>query len=69
MTNFTFSDLQELNENEKKLSKLLHIDHDNEPSKQKEMPSETSINNILAYSKSLSVRKSDNLGFIENLLN
>lgn len=66
MANFTFFDFQELTNNEENLSKLLHL----ETNKIDEtMPSESSINNILAYSKALSVRKSDNLGHIENVLN
>ncbi len=67
MTNFTYFDFQDLTEDEKKLSKLLHSN--NQLKKDNVMPSKTSVNNILAYSKTLSVRKSDHLGFIENLLN
>ena len=66
MTNFTNSDFQDLTENEKNLSKLLHS---NDKKEETVMPSKTAVNNILAYSKSLSIRKSDNLGFIENVLN
>lgn len=66
MPNFTFFDFQELTNDEKKLSKLLH---EEESEKTEKMPSESSINNILNYSKALSVRKSDTMGYIENLLN
>lgn len=57
-------DFLELTENENKLSKQLHL-----PKREENMPSDTSIDNILAYSKALSIRKSENLGFIENVLN
>lgn len=67
MTNFTNSDFQDLTDNEKNLSKLLHSD--NQQKKDAVMPSKSSINNILAYSKALSVKKSQSVGFIENLLN
>ena len=67
MINFTHSDFQNLTENEKTLSELLHSE--NQQKKENVMPSKTSVNNILAYSKALSVRKSENVGFIENLLN
>lgn len=66
MANFTFFDFQELTNNEKDLSKILH----NEDSEKPEiMPSKSSINNILNFSKALSVRKSETLGYIENNLN
>lgn len=32
-------------------------------------PSQSSINNILSYSKAISVRRSEEMGFIENILN
>lgn len=64
MANFTHSDFQKLNDNEKQLSKLLQIRN-----KEDNMPSKTSINNILNFSKATSVRKSETLGFIENNLN
>ena len=66
MNNFTFSDYHKLNKDEKALTKLLHTEPEKESSK---MPSKTSVNNILAYSKALSVRKSTNIGFVENVLN
>ena len=66
MNDFTFFDYQELTENEKSLSKILHLSEEKEIQK---MPSEESINNILAYSKALSIRRSEELGFIENVLN
>jgi len=67
MNEFTFSDFQELTENEKSLSKLLLLE--NNKKEKQDMPSEKTINNILAYSKALSVRKSDDFGYIENILN
>ena len=66
MNDFTFFDFKKLTENEKTLSKLLLLDNEKESTK---VPNQQSINNILAYSKAISVRKSDQLGFIENILN
>jgi len=66
MTNFTNSDFQKLTENEKHLSELLHSTDKKEETV---MPSETSVTNILAYSKALSVRKTEQLGFVEHVLN
>lgn len=63
MNHFTFFDFQELNKEEKALNKLLK-------EKDKEAkPSVTSLNNVLNYSKALSIRKSEQLGEIEQLLN
>ncbi len=66
MNNFTFSDYHKLKKDEKALTKLLQTEPEKESSK---MPSKKSVNNILAYSKALSVRQSSNLGFVENVLN
>lgn len=63
---FSNSDYKKLNQDEKSLSKLLSED------KQQEgvfKPSKRSIQSILAYSKALSIRKSQQISFIENLLN
>lgn len=68
MNDFTFSDYHKLNKDERALTKLLHTETEIEKESSK-MPSERSVNNILAYSKALSVRKSENLGFVENVLN
>ncbi len=65
MQKFTHSDLLEINEQEKDLKVLL-----NQPKEDKMYtPKKETINNILNYSKALSVRKSKNLDFIEMVLN
>lgn len=71
MINFTFFDYQELTENEKELNRLIDSSTDeNRLNENRDiMPSAKAVNNILAYSKALSIRKSDNLGFVENVLN
>lgn len=69
MDNSTLSNFeyQKLNKAEESLQKILQ----DSPKKPEEMngPSDLAISNILAYSKALSVRKSDHVDFIENLLN
>jgi len=66
MNDSTFFDQQHLNElkkQEKALNDLLK----NKANNQK--PKKESVNNILAYSKAVSVRHTDQLGYIEQLLN
>ncbi|MFT6165801.1 MAG: hypothetical protein ACJASF_000484 [Vicingaceae bacterium] len=65
MAIFTHFDFQELTENENNLNRELHQEHN----KVQQSPNNSSIQNILAFSKALSIRKSDNLGFVENVLN
>ena len=65
MKHFTPSEFQKLTEDEKKLNQLLLNKKETELLK----PKEQSVENILAYSKALSVRKSETLGFVENVLN
>ena len=65
MMNFTFFDYQNLSKDEKALNNLLHTEENTEL----KMPSSTSVTNILAYSKALSVRKSETIGFLEHVLN
>lgn len=65
MAIFTYFDFQELTENENNLNRELHQEH----KKVQQSPNNSSIQYILAFSKALSVRKSDNLGYIENVLN
>ncbi len=65
MQNFTHFDLLELTEKEAEFKALIS-------KKKREMmysPKKETINNILNYSKALSVRKSDNIDFIEMVLN
>ena len=65
MAIFTHFDFQELTENENNLNRELQSNK-----KEKNVqPNHQSIQNILAFSKALSIRKSDNLGYIENVLN
>tara|TARA_B110000046_G_scaffold134272_1_gene140567 strand:+ start:5118 stop:5315 length:198 start_codon:yes stop_codon:yes gene_type:complete len=65
MAIFTHFDFQELTDNENNLNHQLN------PKKKEVQHSliTISVQNILAFSKALSIRKSDNLGYIENVLN
>ncbi len=65
MAIFTHFDFQELTENENNLNRQLQTEN----KKVQQSPNNSSIQNILAFSKALSVRKSDNFGYIENVLN
>ena len=65
MKHFTAFNFKKLTEEEKALNELLQLKKE----KESQMPSQQSVDNILAYSKSLSVRKSKHLGFLENVLN
>ncbi|MEQ8623816.1 MAG: hypothetical protein RJQ00_08400 [Vicingaceae bacterium] len=65
MKHFTVFNFKKLTEEEKALNELLQLKKE----KESQMPSQQSVDNILAYSKSLSVRKSKHLGFLENVLN
>ena len=65
MPKFTHFDLLELSEQEQELKLLL-------TEKKEEIkfsPKKQTINNILNYSKALSVRKSTNIDYIEMVLN
>ena len=66
MHDFTFSDYHKLSKDEKALNNLLHSEEDKALPK---MPTEAAVKSILAYSKALSVRKSETIGFVENVLN
>jgi len=63
----SFSDYQKYQKAEDALHRLLN----NDPNAEKAMncPPKQAVDNILAYSKALSIRKSDSIDFIENLLN
>ena len=63
----SFSDYQKFQKAEDALHRLLK--HETNEDKAMEAPGSQSVNNILAYSKALSIRKSENIDFIENLLN
>ena len=65
MQKFTHSDLLEITEQEQKLKLLLN------QTKEEKMftPKKETVDNILSYSKALSIRKSENLEYIEMILN
>jgi len=65
MQKFTHSDLLEINEQEQELKLLLN------QKKEDKMysPKKQTVDNILNYSKALSIRKSENLEYIEMILN
>ena len=63
MTKFTHFNLLELSEQEHELKLLLSEE------KEKFAPKKQTIDNILNYSKALSVRKSTNIDYIEMVLN
>lgn len=65
MQKFTHFDLQEITEKEKELKMLLNLTQE----KMDYTPKKVTINNILSYSKALSIRKSKKLDFIELVLN
>ncbi|MDF1672877.1 MAG: hypothetical protein P1U41_05205 [Vicingaceae bacterium] len=65
MQNFTHFDLQEITKKEKELKMLLNLTKE----KMYYTPKKETINNILNYSKALSIRKSKQLDFIELILN
>jgi len=63
---FSNSDFKKLHQDEESLNRSLR---DEKKGKGVKKPSKESIKNILAYSKALSVRKSNQVDFIENILN
>lgn len=65
MQKFTHFDLLEITEHEQELKLLLN------QQKEEKMyaPKKETIDNILNYSKALSIRKSEHLDFIEIILN
>ena len=65
MQKFTHSDLLEITEQEQELKLLLN------QKKEEKMytPKKETVDNILNYSKALSIRKSKNLEYIEMILN
>jgi len=65
MTTFTHFDLQQITKNESEVKSLLEMEN----KKQMYSPKQKTIDNILNYSKALSVRKSENIEFIEIVLN
>ena len=65
MPKFTHFDLLEITEKEAAFKLLL----ENKEEKKMYTPKKETINNILNYSKALSIRKSKNIAFIEMVLN
>jgi peptidase E len=66
MRNSTLKDLSDFASKEKKMLDDLHLQIENVSSN---TPSDYTLNNILNYSKVLSVRKSENIKHIKMLLN
>jgi len=65
MQKFTHFDFIEISEQEKDIRKLFGEEKENKI----RFPKKETIDNILNYSKALSIRKSENLEYIEMLLN
>jgi hypothetical protein len=63
----SFSDYQKFQKAEDELHRLLHLETND--SKAMKGPKAQAVDNILAYSRALSIRKSSTIDFIENLLN
>ena len=63
----SFSDYQKFQKAEEALHRLLSPESNQ--AKAMNGPKAQSVDNILAYSKALSIRKSKTVDFIENLLN
>lgn len=70
MDNFTFDELADFSRREKQyLQDTFNFEQMAQTEEALYKPSAESVNNILAYSKALSVRKSKNLHRIEVVLN
>ncbi len=65
MQKFTHSDLLEITEQENEIKAFLNL----KKMTRSTSPKKETIDNLLNYSKALSVRKSENLDFIELVLN
>lgn len=65
MQKFTHFNLQEITAKENELKRLLNLTEE----KMDYTPKKETIDNILNYSKALSIRKSKHLDFIELVLN
>lgn len=66
MQTFTHLEFLELEQNEKSFKESLDKMEDND---ERYSPKKQTINNILNYSKSLSIKKSKHVDFIEMILN
>lgn len=69
MNDFTLSnsEYKKLHQAEESLHRILNGEEQSKAGMKS--PKNQAVNNILAYSKALSIRQSIELGFIENLLN
>ena len=65
MQKFTHSDLLEITEQENELKSFLNL----KTEYRIQSPKKETVDNILNYSKALSIRESENLDFIELILN
>ncbi|MBI2282015.1 MAG: hypothetical protein HYU68_15170 [Bacteroidetes bacterium] len=66
MQTFTHLEFLELEQNEKSLKESLNKMEEND---EKYSPKKQTISNILNYSKSLSIKKSNHVDYIEMILN
>lgn len=66
MQTFTHSEFLELEQNEKSFKESLNNMEENN---EKYSPKKQTINNILNYSKALSIKKSKHVDYIEMILN
>lgn len=65
MNNFTFSDFEKLSKEEERLQRLLKKQKEGEM----KSPTASAISTILNYSKALSIKKSKEVDYIEQILN
>lgn len=65
MNNFTFSDFEKLSKEEERLQRLLNKQKEGEM----QSPTASTISTILNYSKALSIKKSKEVDYIEQILN
>lgn len=65
MNDFTFSDFEKLSKEEADLQRLI----DKYKANKMKSPTKKSVDTVLAFSKALSVRKSQEIDFVEHLLN
>ena len=65
MNNFTFSDFEKLSKEEEQLQRLLKKQKEGEM----QSPTASTISTILNYSKALSIKKSKEVDYIEQILN
>ncbi|MEQ8909146.1 MAG: hypothetical protein RIC95_08135 [Vicingaceae bacterium] len=69
MQNFTHFDFEKLSEEEAKLYSQIYPEQEKKDAKAPDLATKQAIDNILAYSKAISIRPSKQMNFIENVLN